>query len=335
MSSSCSLTVDAPNYLVHVGIGLIRRRVHPTIVPFMFLSIHLIQSCQSNTTLASTMLHLLFHLAGLSSVSAYIIRSTLPERSLLITSETSSTPCLAESYYGSYGGSKDKTEHIYLPTEQCTRDLTVSGLLDDGLLAGVPSGDGRLVWVGMAGVDPTLVKLDMEDSWLGIQSLAQSLTLNSDSQHAFSIQAESGSISLIKQSESSLLLHVPNAMVPILDTLLPAHLVPVALPHKPFPAVTTTEWAAVPRHLAEHLGNLTKHLRFDPLLGQVLDSGIQMNNIRKDVRWLTGEGPSGIESRHSFTAGAIKASNWIKGRFFTLVEDSHLVYEERMLIGSL
>lgn len=258
------------------------------------------------------MLQLLFHLAGISAVTATAIRSTIPERSLLITSQTSSTPCLAEAYYGSYGGSKATTEHIYLPTKDCARELSVSGLFGDDTMERVPGGEGRLVWVGMAGLDPSLVQLDMDNSWLGIQSLAQSLAIKFEDQHAFSTNPDI-SISLIRQSNSSLLLHVPESMVPILDTLLPAHLVPVALPLKPFPPVTTTEFASVPRHLAEHLGNLTKHLRFDPLLGQILDSGIQMNDIRKDVRWLTGEGPSGIESRHSFTAGAIKAAHWIKG----------------------
>lgn len=270
----------------------------------------------------SKMLQLLFHLAGLSAVSASAIKSTLPERSLLVTSKTSSTPCLAEAYYGSYGGSKATTEHIYLPSKDCVKDLSVSGLVDDDTMARVPEGEGRLVWVGMAGLDPSLVQLDMDGSWLGIQSLAQSLhpdskaQSGSDVQHAFSTNVDSiASISLIRQSKSSLLLHVPDSLVPILDTLLPPHLVPVALPIKPFPSITTTEFASVPRHLAEHLGNLTKHLRFDPLLGQILDSGIQMNDIRKDVRWLTGEGPSGIESRHSFTAGAVKAAHWIKGEF--------------------
>lgn len=272
------------------------------------------------------MLQLLFHLAGLSAVSASAIKSTIPERSLLVTSETTSTPCLAEAYYGSYGGSKATTEHIYLPTKDCVKELSVSGLVDDNSLGRVPEGVGRLVWVGMAGLDPSLVQLDMDGSWLGIQSLAQSLHPESDSaaQHTFSTSLDStSSISLIRQSKSSLLLHVPDALVPILDTLLPPHLVPVALPLKPFPSVTTTEFASVPRHLAEHLGNLTKHLRFDPLLGQILDSGILMNDIRKDVRWLTGEGPSGIESRHSFTAGAIKAAHWIQGELRRLQVIAH------------
>jgi hypothetical protein len=44
-----------------------------------------------------------------------------------------------------------------------------------------------------------------------------------------------------------------------------------------------------------------------------------MDNVRKDVRWLTGEGPSGIESRHSFTSGAIKAAHWIKGESLSVL----------------
>jgi hypothetical protein len=122
-------------------------------------------------------------------------------------------------------------------------------------------------------------------------------------------------------------LHVPTSYLPILDTLLPAHLVPVALPTSPLPRPDSllAGFDAVPKHLVENLASITKHLEFDPTLSKVLNDGIQMDSIRRDVRWLTGEGPSGIESRHSFTAGAIKAAHWIKGTLHPILERASLI----------
>jgi hypothetical protein len=69
----------------------------------------------------------------------------------------------------------------------------------------------------------------------------------------------------------------------------------------------------VPDHLVKHLAEITANLSFSPALDRILSDGIVMDDIRRNVRWLTGEAPSGIVSRHSFTEGALKAANWIKG----------------------
>lgn len=243
-------------------------------------------------------------------------------RSLLVTSKPDSTPCLTQAYYGSYGGSKEHTEHIYLPTHDCIKELPAAIGSDDIHYLSNSPGVGRLVWVGLAGLDPSTVTLDMDQSWVAIRSQAQQCAAaarwRDDAEQAQRPFLPEGQLSLVRQTPVSLLLHVPDAYVPILDTLLPPHLVPVALPRQPLPLRANIEaeaWEPVPRHFAEHLGNLTKHLRFDPVLGEVLNEGIQMDKIRRDVRWLTGEAPSGIESRHSFTPGAIKAAHWIKGVF--------------------
>ena len=234
-------------------------------------------------------------------------------RSSDITSEPAGSECITEAYYGTYGGSSETQEHIYWEVNNC--------LPDSKSALGPASDKGRLVWVGPAGIDPSssLIKEDLSASWASIQALAQTYSASArEGQHTFST-VHTDSIELIHQSSQSLLLHVPTSYLPILDTLLPAHLVPVALPTSPLPspASSIAGFDTVPKHLVENLANITKHLEFDPTLSKVLNDGIQMDNIRRDVRWLTGEGPSGIESRHSFTAGAIKAAHWIKGPSLT------------------
>jgi hypothetical protein len=231
-------------------------------------------------------------------------------RSSDISSHPAGSECISEAYYGTYGGSSETQEEIYLEVSTCLPEP------DSILIA--PSEKGRIVWVGPAGIDPSssLVKEDLSASWASIQALALShANVAREGQHTFNA-VDADSIYLIRQSDQSLLLHVPTAYLPILDTLLPAHLVPVALPFSPIPYASSQPfdgYQGVPKHLVENLANITKHLEFDPTLSKVLNDGLQMDSIRRDVRWLTGEGPSGIESRHSFTAGAIKAAHWIKG----------------------
>ncbi|WWC70186.1 uncharacterized protein I206_104135 [Kwoniella pini CBS 10737] len=256
-------------------------------------------------------------LAVLGTASAAVVPST-GVNTLLVTSTAPSldlVECLKTSYYGTYGGSASSQEHIYLPSEECL----ISGSALDGLTAGslIPLNfereAGRIVWIGQAGIDPSLAQESLQNTWDGISTKsAESIMLESDAQKVLTTSTKSsGSIQLLYQSPNSLVLHVPHAYLPTIDTLLPSHLVPVALPSNPLPALFEG-WESVPARFAIHLANVTKHLRFDPQIDKIVSDGIELNQIRRDVRYLTGEAPSGIESRHSFTPGAIKAAHWIK-----------------------
>jgi len=246
------------------------------------------------------------------AVARPALGSIIRPRSAEVAAESSNPDCISEAYYGSFGGSSETREHIYLEASTCLPEP------DSVLFA--PSEKRRIIWVGPAGIDPasSLVKEDLSASWASIQALAHKHANSAQGeQHPFSV-LEENSIHLIQQSEHSLLLDVPMSYLPILDTFLPVHLVPVALSYsalQPSSTPSLADFQTVPKHLVENLANLTKHLEFDPTLSKVLNDGIQMDSIRRDVRYLTGEGPSGIESRHSFTAGAIKAAHWIKGIF--------------------
>lgn len=225
------------------------------------------------------------------------------------------TGCLRASYRGSYGGLATTQDHIYFPTTECLTAETTLDELDAGSVVSLPERDGRIIWVGQAGVDPSLSAVGraaegMVDSWDTINERASSmLSLNSPPQKVYgsSILHHTEPISLLHLSASSMLLFVPTSFLPIIDTLLPSHLVPVALP--PTSSVT---FPSVPAHLAHNLANITVALRFSPQLDRIVTDGIKHDEIRRNVRWLTGEAPSGIESRHSFTPGALTAAHWIK-----------------------
>ncbi|ORX36681.1 hypothetical protein BD324DRAFT_642311 [Kockovaella imperatae] len=110
--------------------------------------------------------------------------------------------------------------------------------------------------------------------------------------------------------------HVHKDLLPILDLLLPTHISVVALPERPMPHPKASfdtmdnDWG-VPHKYAMRLATFTDQLEHDPSLATVVDS-INVDTLRRNVRWLTGEAPSGIESRHSFTKGALQAAHWIK-----------------------
>ncbi|KAK6910093.1 aminopeptidase [Kwoniella mangroviensis CBS 8886] len=266
-------------------------------------------------------------LAVLGSASASVVPSSSNPNTLLISSTAPSAQlaqCLKSSYYGTYGGQASAQEHIYLPSEECL--LGESAL--DGLSAGslIPlnfdTSDeaGRIVWVGQAGVDPESLPSDSSgDVWSIISSTSREFALLSSPDSYQQVlssktsKVSSEPIRLLHQTPTSLLLHVPRSYLSMIDTFLPSHLVPVALPSQPLPALANG-WEPVPSQFARHLANVTKHLRFSPEIDKIVSEGIELNQIRRDVRWLTGEAPSGIVSRHSFTPGAIKAAHWIKDK---------------------
>ena len=252
---------------------------------------------------------------------------------MVLITDTPPSGCLAETYYGTYGGYGE--EHIYIPSGDCLGSkvwAASSGSLIplSGPAAAVGGEQGRLVWVGQAGVEG--VDNDIREDWTGIESLSevalatvpQGMVSSQDGQVVFGDrQVGGGGLSLLHASSKTMLLHVSSTLLPILDTLLPPHLVPVALPLSPLPRAlddtsapgsmaTTNEWKTVPPHYARHLANITRSLKFDAGLDKVLNE-LNHDQVRRNVRWLTGEGPSGITSRHSFTPGAIKAAHWLKG----------------------
>ena len=240
--------------------------------------------------------------------------------SLLITHtppDSLTCQCLRSSYLGAFGVDSETQDQMYDLDTAC---LLLDGALDSTLVS-VDAGtvvqlpiheDGRIIWVGQAGVDPSLATKDdtsddMERNWEIIADRAASLISTQDqAQHVVSAFRHHELLTLLHASRSSLLIHVPPSFLPIIDTLLPPHLVPIALS-------TGSTFRAVPPSVIEQLANHTAKLQFSPQLDRITTEGIKLDEIRRTVRWLTGEAPSGIESRHSFTAGAIKAGHWIKG----------------------
>ena len=257
--------------------------------------------------------------ALLISVSLVAALEDPRARTLLVTHAApsrDSAECLRSTYMGAYGGSRGKQDHIYLPNLDCVETTGLAGM-DEGSLIPLDAiqgiDDGRIIWVGQAGVHPDLRAVsNTEDAWKTIRLRARSSmgpTSPDGAQKTFDSLSHPQPVQLLHQSSQSLLIHVPSSYLPIIDTLLPNHMVPVSLP----PIEDAAPWKAVPQPYVDYLANITKHLEFVPEMDRVLNDGIEWDAIRRNVRWLTGEAPSGIVSRHSFTDGCLKAAEWIKG----------------------
>lgn len=275
-------------------------------------------------------------LAALLAATSVLAVSLPVESSqaLLVTSSipTAALPaCLQSSYFGAYGGSSKKKDHVFMPSGPCIEELSrrndLFDSVDQGSLVTLPDvsdSAGRIVWIGHAGMEGAMSGMtglsDAAESWSGIAEKANSLLASAVSdgtaQRVLSAEPDirhDEPIQLLRSSTSSMLVHVLVSFLPILDTLLPSHLVPVALPVEPYPAEAfSPEWEPVPAHFGRHLANLTKNLKFSPEIDRIVSDGVRLDDVRRNIRWLTGEAPSGIETRHSFTPDARKAANWIK-----------------------
>jgi hypothetical protein len=251
----------------------------------------------------------------------FLLAAAADARTALLT-PTAPVPelpqCLKEAYRGSYGG-----QHLFMPSESCyssAASATAVGILGTGSI--VPDAheiDGEIVWVGHAGVaGVSRTRAVLEDAFAGFAGFAAAQTegagIEERAQVVFEqpgakdVAAAAAEITLIHASDSGMFLSVPRAVLPLIDTFLPRHLVPVGVAPSAVPLAYD-----VPEHYAKHLAEVTRALRFDPDIATVVNT-ISAASILKDVRYLTGE-DSDIVSRHSFTEGARVAAKWIKGGY--------------------
>lgn len=267
--------------------------------------------------------------AFFSSLFTVLVASVLARSpiSLLISPSAphiSTTECLNTSYLGAYGGSLETQNHIYFLTENCLYEASTFDGLNEGHIRELPSrDDGRILWVGQSGLDLRLADYPdahiMLSNWRRIEEGFMDLTCPEEGDHH--VQHVLGELdrkpslpyheapTLLYMDLNSIICYVPEAVLPLIDTFIPHHLVAVALP--PISS-TTAGYEAVPDHLVQRLANITANLHFSPQLDRIITEGIKLDDIRRNVRWLTGEGPSRIDSRHSFAPDAAIVAKWIK-----------------------
>lgn len=248
-------------------------------------------------------------LAALSLAAASVSAAPHTEspRFLLVSPSCAQADAPACLHYAGAYGSVYAAEHVYLASADCLEGNALNDFVGRHFLGELSTDEKRTtVWVGMAGLEGA--PYGVAGVWEGMQSNARMIM----AQHASSTSGQTTfgtipSLELVLETGGSLILSVPEALLPQLDTLLPPHLAAVAIP-------TDARLAPVPveQSLLDNLSNLTRHLKFSSEIDAIVD-GLDDHQLVKDVRWLTGES-SDIESRHSFHADALRASEWIRGK---------------------
>ncbi|KAG2338935.1 Zn-dependent exopeptidase [Suillus weaverae] len=228
-----------------------------------------------------------------------------------------STPgCLTDNFYGTHGGWS-----IFHVTPTCLETSSIKGLSIQSvaLLPDLANGERQLIWLQESAIDSSLITPEYEAEvlgffrWLGEDgySIGGGQQL-SDHQYLLSSADEPGvELHLLDlwPGRSYGLIAVEPRLAPSIEALLPRYWKPYILPKQP------ASFRPVPKPAIEHVKNLLKTVRFDPVVSSLVN-GISLNQMRDDIRWLTGEdGKSGIISRHSFAEGSRVAANWLKERF--------------------
>ncbi|KAI0632797.1 Zn-dependent exopeptidase [Trametes polyzona] len=220
--------------------------------------------------------------------------------------------CLRRSFYGTYG-----ERRAFIVDRACLESsFSLSQL---GTAVGLHEEDvGTLVWVGREPVDPSLVKTSFESELDRLlEDLRRSETgtylqhLAPDSQVALGASyAHPGHhLEVLHRAHDGALLSVTNLTLRSLDSQLPPYWRASVFPASPLPLVP------IPPHARKRLRDALAEIRFDHVVASIVN-GISVHHLEQDIRYLTGEDDSSdIRTRHSFSADAPRAAEWLKSQF--------------------
>ena len=214
--------------------------------------------------------------------------------------------CLANSFYGIYG-----EQAVFKPSNTvCTTWLTSQS--GPPVIVPLPADNEQLVWIQESAIDDTLrttaYDTQVEDFFQWLRTDDAVVPPATDYQTALALPP----ISLLYHNPTlkSALVAVPDAPAAhALSSFLPRYW--KASPIPPIPIA----YRPVPSHAVNHVRKLLASLHFDPIIASTVN-GLSAVHMRSAIRYLTNEdGTSGIESRHSFSEGALVAAAWLKGQF--------------------
>lgn len=227
---------------------------------------------------------------------------------LLITSHNpnvlSGDSCLATSYYGTRG-----QHDIFMTDNDClesSMDLISSGHI---VPVEVPK---QLVWLERKDADESLrgsaSVVDELDSFLSHLEEQAKPWYNPEGEQTI-MGTGVKPVELLGRFETSAVFSISPELVPEVEFALPAFWDALVLPDEP------VNFIPVPSSAIERVRDLLSTVKFDPVAASIV-SNISVAQIRRDIRYLTGEDESSpIISRHSFSRGALLAADWLKEQF--------------------
>ncbi|KAF5333206.1 hypothetical protein D9611_002532 [Ephemerocybe angulata] len=218
-------------------------------------------------------------------------------------------PCLSQNFLGHYKNGDGTSSIFSLNTPECI-DTSSELLMQQNYQAlfSAPGRGKRLVWLEQESVEESLLEQDheaMEAAFINVLSVTDG-AVNGASQQILA-NGDPNSRVLFGSSNAVLLALSPEEALSI-DTRLPRFWKSTLVPETP------SEYRVVSEDNVKRVRHALSTLKFNPEVAALVNN-ISIPQIHNDIRFLTGEdGKSGIVSRHSFSAGALTAAKWIKGR---------------------
>lgn len=256
-------------------------------------------------------------------LALYLPVMTVTMTSLLVTSfspSLSSNSCFVNNFFGNYRDGRRTVSVLTVP------DVTCLGFWDAHLIsphysyAQAPELGQQLVWLERVATDNSLQPEAqqqasiLEDLFLSLQTPNLNTVYTQTQQEVINSpgQGETAEVGIHYRTKTAILVSIAPEKARIIDILLPPFWKPRLLPTAP------VAYVPVPDVAVQFVKEILSGLKFDPLVALVVGN-ISVPQIQNDIQFLTGEDEkSGILSRHSFSAGALTAANWLKDR----VEDT-------------
>jgi len=219
-----------------------------------------------------------------------------------------SNPCLSKNFYGLVKDAQTTSSLFKLTTPECIQAATNNLISQEPhVLIAAPSNGQRLVWIEQESVEESLLERDQEARNIALVDVFGTrpgpLYANQESLSSGQIPQSQ----ILYNTDTSLLVSLPLEDALQVDQRLPRFWKSTLIPDTP------TTYRASDSNVARVRETLAT-LKFDPVIASVVNN-ISKPQIRSDIHFLTGEdGESGIISRHSFSKGALVASQWIKDR---------------------
>ena len=214
---------------------------------------------------------------------------------------TTGPSCLTSSYRGLFGGNS-----VFIVDDACMSSSI--SLLPQGFLSPIDNMDQDLVWLEQEAVEDTLEPPTSSDVYERISALSAAAPDVQNGKQMFLADSPLATV-LLAELPSSMVLSIAPEVMRALDAHLPSSWKYSPIPPHPVPYVPISSSAT------ERVKAIAASVKFDPVVASIVGA-ISIPQMRKDVRYLTGEDPtSGIVSRHAFSSGALQAAAWLQEQF--------------------
>ena len=209
--------------------------------------------------------------------------------------------CLADNYYGTYGG---QSLFILDSDSHCDLSELKFGL---GWESGLMSADPHHELIFVKKMETENVVSDGHSLLSGLEHLVAHTTDDTPTTPGtqWPLITDTPAYSIPYYTKSSAILAISPHLLPHIDKALPPSYKAYAFPRVPLPL------RRVPEEARERIRRWTDSVEYDDEIALVVE-GLSVSELREDVRYLTGEDPeSPITSRSSFSEGARLAAEWI------------------------